>query len=148
MVVRKRQKKSRTKGSHTSGWGCKKRHRGAGARTGRGNAGRGKRSAHKKPSFAKLRIFLGHKGFKMHGPTFEPKAVNLEYIQAHLNEYVQNGLVEKKGDMYVIDAQKLGFDKVLGSGNLTVKLHIKALQFSGNAKEKIVKLGGEAVATQ
>lgn len=145
MVVRKRKKKSRMQGSHTHGWGCKKRHRGAGARSGRGNAGRGKRSAHKKPWFHKQHIFLGHVGFTMHGQTYAAEAVNLETIQANLEKYVESGLAEKKGDVYVLDTAKIGYSKVLGSGVLHSKLHITARAFSENAKEKIKNAGGEAI---
>lgn len=145
MVVRKRKKNSRMRASHTHGWGSKKRHRGAGARSGRGNAGRGKRSCHKKPSFQKREIFLGHKGFVMHGATLKNEGVNLEFIQDHLQEYVLGGKVEKKGDIYLVDVEKLGFVKVLGSGELKVKLHIKAAQVSGKAEEKIKKTGGEII---
>ena len=38
------------RGSHTHGYGSKKKHRGAGSRGGRGMAGSGKRADQKKPS--------------------------------------------------------------------------------------------------
>ena len=40
----------------------------------------------------------------------------------------------------------LGYDKVLGSGNITKKLNVKAKAFSRTAKEKIEKAGGKAVS--
>ena len=43
MTHNKRKKNSRQRGEWTHGWGAKKKHRGAGHRGGRGNAGSGKR---------------------------------------------------------------------------------------------------------
>ena len=44
--MRTRKKNTRQRGSHTHGWGAKKKHRGAGNRGGRGNAGSGPRAGH------------------------------------------------------------------------------------------------------
>lgn len=49
------------------------------------------------------------------------------------------------GDKKEIVLSDLGFDKVLGSGNITKKLVVKANAFSRHAKEKIEKAGGKAV---
>ena len=144
MVVRKQKKSKRMRGRAWHGWGSKKKHRGAGNRSGRGNAGRGKRSGHKKPSFLKRKEFLGQIGFTLHG-TQEKRnivAVNLEFIQQHLDAFVQEGKIEKKGDDYIIDADKMGWQKILGTGHVKNKLHITAQGFSKKAKEKIEKAKG------
>ena len=145
MAVRKRRKSSRMHGSHTHGWGAKKKHRGAGSRGGRGRAGRGKRAATNKPSFHRRGEFLGRVGFTMHRRLDKPTAVNLDFIQTHLDGLMQAGKVEKQGEFYVVDAEKLGYGKVLGSGKLNVKLQIKAAQFSKKAQEKIKEAGGQVI---
>ena len=49
---------------------------------------------------------------------------------------LERGIIEKSDDGL----------KVLGEGELTKKLRVKAQKFSGSAKEKIEKAGGEAEA--
>jgi len=65
----------------------------------------------------------------------KPKATNIGY----LNEYaLTKGITE-------IDAIKLGFSKVLGGGNVTKPLKVRAKFFTQKAKEKLEKAGGEAI---
>ena len=59
MVHNQRKKNSRHRGSWTHSHGEKKKHRGAGSRGGRGNAGSGKRGDAKKPSYWKIKKFSG-----------------------------------------------------------------------------------------
>ena len=59
---------------------------------------------------------------------------------------MEKKLIVKEGDSYVIDVQKLGFDKVLGCGNATRKYKISSPVFSKKAIDKIKKAGGEAIA--
>lgn len=145
MVVRKRSKLSRLRGSHTHGWGNKKKHRGAGHRGGRGNAGRGKHADHRRPSYAVKRIFLGHKGFFPHGQRGHENGIDIEFLAQHIGQFVQQGVVEKKSDVYIVNLEKLGYRKVLGSGTISVKMKITADSFSQKAEEKIKGAGGEVV---
>ena len=131
------------RGSHTHGWGSKKKHRGAGHRGGKGNAGRGKRACQKMPSYYARNIFLGRKGFKIHGVREKILGINLDLLGERLERYVAEGKAEREGDFYVVDLDKLGFDKVLGSGAIDAKLKIKAKYFSKKAEEKIKTAGGE-----
>ena len=145
MTVRRRQKKSRLRGSHTHAWGTKKKHRNAGSRSGRGNAGRGKRSGHKQSSFLKKGIFLGHSGFTPHGRLeAQGLAVNIDYLEEQMEKFVQLGLAQKKGDICTFDVGKLGYTKVLGNGNIKSKMHIIAAAFSKQAEEKLAQAGGKA----
>ena len=48
----------------------------------------------------------------------------------------------KEKDFYVVDAGKLGYQKILGGGKLNIKLKIKADYFSENAIQKIKESGG------
>ncbi len=133
------------RGQRGHGWGAKKKHRGAGNRGGRGMAGSGKRADHKKPTILKLygNDYFGRKGFKRPQKLLSKiKAINLEQLQNKLNYYLEHKLVNKEKDFYVIDLEKLGYQKLLGGGNLNVKLKVNALYFSESAVKKIEKSGG------
>jgi len=129
----KRKKSVKLRGSMTHGHGHKKKRRGGGSLGGRGNAGLLK---HKKFRMLKYqRERLGKHGFKsLKQKGFKPNTVTL-----NLNDLVR--LAEGKE----IDLTSLGYDKVLGSGKVTVALTVKAKAFSEKAKEKIEKAGGKAV---
>ena len=133
-------------GSQTNGWGAKKKHRGSGHRGGFGMAGSGKRADQKKISILKE---FGNEYFGKHGFNRPQKqiikinAVNIGYLDNRLELYLEQNLVEKAGDTFVVDLVKLGFQKVLGKGDLTHKIKIKAPFFSESAIEKIKNAGGE-----
>ncbi len=143
MVVRRRKKNVRQRGSHTHGWGSKKKHRGAGNRSGRGNAGRGKRSAHKKQWFIVRGILLGHRGFTMHRRDSRGETINLEALERSLEALVQGGTIRKVNDAYVIQPGAFPYAKILGSGSLHAKLHIESVHCSKKAAEKIRAAGGK-----
>lgn len=145
MPIRKRKKNVKQRGSKTHGWGSMKKHRGAGNRGGRGRAGSGKKGDSRKPSSWHDKKYFGKYGFIKHGVAKKMKIVNLSYFEQKLDSLVKQGLVEKKNDVFVIDAKKLGFSKVLGCGKLTKKIKIFSLSFSKEAVEKITSAGGEAV---
>lgn len=129
----KRKKVIKMRGSKTHGYGSKKKHRGAGSRGGRGYAGSKK---HKKTWIRKYEPErIGKRGFKslrQRGLRKAVRAVNvgdLERLAAGKKE---------------IDLGKLGYDRVLGSGQLRKALDIKAAHFSKRAEEKIKKVKGKA----
>jgi large subunit ribosomal protein L15 len=143
MTVNKRTKASRYRGSHTHGCGSMKKRRGAGNRGGRGMAGTGKRGDQNKPSIWDNKKYFGKFGFKKKNTGVPIKAVNLNYFEKKVDNLVAKKLIEKQGDVYVIDTQKIGFNKVLGCGKLTKKLNITCKSFSKQAVEKITKAGGQ-----
>jgi len=145
MVVRKRKKNSRQRGSKTHGWGSMKKHRGAGSRGGRGMAGTGKRGDAKKPSIWKNKKYFGKYGFCKQGIVKKIVPVNLSYFEEKAEELVENKLITKEADRYVVNAAKLGFNKILGCAKLTKKLKVTAESFSKKAVEKIKAAGGEVV---
>ncbi len=145
MPVNKRTKFSRMRGQRGHGWGAKKKHRGSGNRGGFGMAGTGKRADHKKPTILKL---YGNDYFGKHGFIRPQKlrhkinTINLGMLQNKLDFYVKNKLIIKDKDFYVIDLEKLGYQKLLGGGNLKDKIKITAASFSQSAIAKIEKSGG------
>ena len=145
MTVNKRSRISRMRGSHTHGWGSMKKHRGSGNRGGKGMAGTGKRADHKKPTILKLygNAYFGKHGFnRPQKLVVRYKSINLSALQSRLEKFVNDKLVIKQGEFYVIDADKLGYGKILGGGELTVKLKLKARFITGKAASKIKEVGG------
>jgi len=135
-MIIKRKKSERYRGSQTHGSGAKKKRRGAGNRGGRGMAGTGKRADQKKPTILKLygNSYFGKSGFKLPKKVKRNiKAINLDDLQILINK---NNLKED------INLNELGYNKLLGSGNLLKKHNIACSYCSKKAKEKIEKLGG------
>ncbi len=134
MPINKRKKNSRQKGSHTYGWGSKKKHRKAGNRGGRGMSGTGKRSDHKKTMILKKygHDYFGKFGFRR--PQHLKREIKIINI-GDLEKYKESS----------IDLANMGFTKLLGKGNLTKKITVMISSYSKNAKEKIEKIGGQII---
>jgi len=148
MTVNKRRKNSRLRGSQTHGWGAKKKHRGAGHRGGRGMAGSGKRADQKKPSILKEygNEYYGRHGFNRPQKLVKKiKATNIGKLALKIPYYLEKKLITKEGDVFVIDAEKLGYNKILGGGNLDKKIKIKVLYITQSAVEKIEGSGGSII---
>jgi large subunit ribosomal protein L15 len=146
MAANKKRKNTKTRANRTR-HGSHKKHRGHGSRGGSGMAGTGKRADSKKPSIWKDTKYFGKYGF-ISGATAKPIfTINIVDIERNLNSFVADKLVVKEGDTYVIDLNKLGFQKLLGDGRATHKLKITTKFASGIAIEKIKAAGGEVTVT-
>ncbi len=144
MVVNKRKKVGKYRAHTTHGGGHRKKRRGAGSRGGRGNAGTGKRAGHKK---AGLSDKLGSKkGFIRRRTTKSVKSVNVGYFTVNkLEKLLKLNKVTKDGDSFSIDLPKLGYQKLLGSGQVSSKLIFKVDVFTEKAVAKIKAKGGEVL---
>jgi large subunit ribosomal protein L15 len=144
MVERRKKKNTKLRGSKTHGYGSMKKHRGAGHRGGRGNAGSGKRADAKKPSLWKT-----HKSGK------DPSKVgfyswmrNEEVTMnvGHLSSIADTLVAQRKAVVtqgaVVINLRELGITKLLGSGKVTKKLKVSVPTAVPAAKEKIEAAGG------
>ena len=108
-----------------------KKWRGKGHRGGKGLSGSKK---HRKSWILRYKKdHLGKRGF-IPKTSKSVKSVNLRDLE---------NLAGEKKEIVLAD---FGYDKVLGSGKLTKKLNVKAKSFSRQAKEKIEKAGGKALA--
>ncbi len=136
------------RGHHTHGWGSKKKHRGSGNRGGRGMSGTGKRANSIQPLMRKLGIKLGKCGFRFKGAQEESSPINFDAIHACLEHWVMSKKAEKKGDVYYIDLEALGFNKLLGSGQPKAKMEIKVKYCSAGAAEKLSAVGGRVLAAK
>lgn len=129
MVVRFRKKSHKMRG-YDRGFGEKKKHRGKGSRGGKGCAGSTK---HKKSYIVRFEPHhFDHKGFHSLSKR-EARIVNVGDL-----EKLAAGKTE-------INLTELGYDKLLGSGEISAPLAVHIAQFSKSAKEKIAKAGGKIV---
>lgn len=141
MVFSKRKKNSRQRGSMTHGWGAKKKHRGSGNRGGKGMAGTGKRSDAKKPMIWKNKHYFGKRGFTSH-TGMESVSINVGFISSHIVKLHESGIASMANDTYTIDLTAAGYTKLLGKGNVNVKLNLVVETASKKAVEAVEKAGG------
>jgi len=145
MPYNKRKKNTRFRGRTNHGYGSKKKHRGSGHSGGVGMAGTGKRSDGKKPMVWDDPLYFGKHGFIMHGKTPKINAINIKYFEENADKLVAAKQIEHKEGYYVVDLKKLGYNKILGSGDVTKKYKITAQYSSSGATEKIKQAGGEVI---
>jgi len=138
MSILKRTKFSRNRGTHTHGWGHKKKHRGFGSRGGKGNAGSGKRADSKKPVLWKSGRKLGKFGFKTHNAKVH--AITLRILE-HMD------LKEEKGT-FVFDGKAHNVQKILGTGNVTRKYTITNVAVTPKAQAKLEAAGSSVAADE
>lgn len=144
-MAQKNRKIVSKRGTRSCGYGNAQKHRGSGSRGGRGNAGSGK---HKQIKSIKEGRIFGKVGFKRH-PSLrsKPITINLSDIARKLDSWVLEEKAKKtSAGIFVLDLRALGYEKVLGSGNLNIKIEITADSFSNKAKEKIEEAGGKALS--
>ncbi len=145
MTINKRKKNTRQRGSMTHGWGAKKKHRGKGHQGGAGMAGTGKRADSKKPSIWKDQHYFGKHGFISKTPKVKINSINIGFIEQHIHNYLSSNIIKKENNTYLIELKKLGFNKLLGDGKVSIKFMITTPYASKAAVEKVKKAGGEVV---
>ena len=137
----KKTKKSKTmrgKGMGTHGSGARKNKKKSGHKGGVGMAGSGKRADHKKTLITKLygHNYFGKQGITSRGTKKDHRdRINLSDIQNNLEKYGK-----KNKDVWEIKLEKY---KILGTGDVKVKMIIFCLEASKSAIEKVKKVGGE-----
>lgn len=72
-------------------------------------------------------------------------SIDVGEIDERLDELLQQGIARQEEKKFVVDVRKIGFDKVLGGGQVTHPLEITAVNFSEHAKRKLEEAGGKAV---
>jgi len=146
-MIRRKKKVRKLRGSHTHGWGCKKKHRGGGSKGGKGMAGTGKRKNTKWTWTIKYAPdHLGKRGF--HRPKavqYIPKVINLSDIDENFELFKDMGVIYEEEGKLIFDATQLGVDKVLGTGKLTRAIVVRAHYVTPKAEEKIKEAGGEVI---
>jgi large subunit ribosomal protein L15 len=146
MAINHRKKSSRHRGSWTHGWGEKKKHRGAGSRGGRGNAGSGKRGDVKAPSFWKIKKYFGKHGFK-NPASKKVNTVTISSLNSSVQQLVGLGQAVKSNDVYKLNLSELGFDKLLGTGKPLYVFEVVIANATDSAVKKIQEAGGSVLIT-
>ena len=135
------------RGSRTHGYGQIGQHRKGGGKGG-GKAGRHKiiragkdgwtYTIRHKPSY------YGKKGFtSAQSLKHEPRLINVGQLEDLADRLILGQKLEKRKKIAVLDLTKLGYDKLLGMGNLTKPFIIKIASRSETAAKKIEKAGGQ-----
>ena len=97
------------------------------------------------PTIRKEKYFGKH-GFKSKSAkSINP--TNIEYLEANIHKLVSKEQASKENDFFSVNLEKLGFNKLLGTGKVTNKYKIKASYASKKAIEKIKSNGGEVILT-
>ncbi len=134
MKFKKRNKRSRIRGTRTCGWAMKKHKGGKGNKGGIGMAGTGKRADHKKSWV----LVYSYPYFGKHGTTSKGTerkknpVLNLDDIEVMANKTKKNVLELKEY-------------KILGNGEIKTKVTIHAKEASAQAMEKVTAAGGEII---
>ena len=132
------------RGSRTVGYGRVGQHRGVGQRVGHGKAGRHK---HIWSYVQRYELdYFEKKGFR---PPRKPNPVivNVGELDEEITRFLDDGKAIKKGKEIHIDLKKLGYDKLLGGGNVTHPFVLRVGLFSESAAEKIKKAQGKILQT-
>ena len=141
MVVNHRKKSSRHRGSWTHGTGEKKKHRGAGSRGGRGNAGSGKRGDAKKPRYWKIKNFVGKHGFT-NATSKDLNSISISQLNTNIAKLVVLGNAIKDGETFKINLADIGVQKLLGTGSPKFIYEIVVQSATAGAIKKIEAIKG------
>ena len=142
-MIRKTRKIRKLRGSRSVGGGCTKKRRGAGHRGGRGQAGGNKH--HWTWMVINDPNHFGKYGFKRPQKTIQKfKPINLSFIDNEIQKFLAEDIAVEEDGQIVLDVTELGYNKVLGKGNLSTSMVIKSPMFSKSAIAKIEEAGGVA----
>jgi large subunit ribosomal protein L15 len=109
------------RGSHTHGYGGKKKHRGKGSRGGVGRAGKHKG----------VKLGWGRKGFVRHGLKREINTINVGDLE--------------KINKEEINLKEMGINKLLGAGYISKPIRVIVEKASEKAIKKIEEAGGKVI---
>ena len=141
----KLRKSRKQRGSRYCGWGQVGQHRKSGARGGKGKAGGRKhfwiRTVKYEPDrYRKI-------GFKPPS-SLEPRNITINIGDLEDIALQTVGLEAGEGETISLDLEALGYEKLLGRGNVRVPLEVKIPEYSSKALEKIEAAGGNIVENE
>lgn len=126
------------RGSRTHGWGQIGQHRASGHKGGLGKAG-----MHKHLFSSLLKYDPDHFGHDSTHPP-HPNIIKKWASVRDLDDlYAKHGKLE--GNRKMIDLTSLGYDKLLGGGQVKNAYLVKVEQYTASAEDKIKKVGGEVL---
>jgi large subunit ribosomal protein L15 len=134
-------KSRRQRGTRYCGWGQIGQHRQSGSRGGIGGGGKHKhfwiRTVIEEPDH------FGHDTLNSYSRFLVKKWINLRDLK---NLSLRQP--HKKDEKPVLDLGSLGFQKLLGGGNISESYVIKVAQASASAKKKIESAGGSIISNE
>lgn len=146
MPKRKKRKVEKMRGSTTHGYGSRKKHKGAGSHGGRGMAGSGKRSDHRKTWILR---YIGPSYYGKHGFASLKKAekrkervINIDELLDKMSKFLKTGAAKKQNDTFLVNLKAAGYNKLLSRGHVKEKLIIQG-HASKEAAAKIQAAGGQ-----
>ncbi|MEK6885595.1 MAG: uL15m family ribosomal protein [Nanoarchaeota archaeon] len=138
---KRKSKRMRGHGMGSYGWGSRKKHISSGNKGGKGMAGTGKMAGHKK-------LMMNH--IYGTGEYFGKQGITSRRTEKRINNVVNVGEIERDIETLkkkygnnkegILDMKEF---KILGDGEIKIKVNIKALKASKSAIEKIEKAGGK-----
>ena len=140
-MPKKLRKTRKKRGTRTVGYGRVGQHRKSGQK-GRRKAGR-----HKHLWSYVLRYepdYFNKKGFHQPGQK-KVDILNIGELEELVTKLAAKKSLEEKEGVPFLDLDKLGYNKLLGMGNITKPLSIKVESYSKSAARKIKAAGGELV---
>ncbi|MHA1686335.1 MAG: uL15 family ribosomal protein [Candidatus Heimdallarchaeaceae archaeon] len=144
MAVRTRKKSRKYRGTRSHGWGKTKKHRKSGLRGGVGKAA--PKSHHWLQVITGKRAPIGKKGFtRPPTATIKLKTINVSHLEAMLPTLVKRGKAAHKEGIYEVDLSILGYDKLLGQGEILTPVKIKVEYATEAAIDKVKAVGGEVI---
>jgi large subunit ribosomal protein L15 len=143
MVVRRRKKSERLRGSQTHGWGAMKKHRGSGNKGGTGMAGTGKRSDAKKPSIWKDVKYFGKFGFKKKNIKVIFQTISIRELEDRVQGLLDRKVAKLDAGVVSLNLEDIGYNKLLSNGRATKRWSITVPYASSGAIDKIKEAGGE-----
>ncbi|MGC9079220.1 MAG: uL15m family ribosomal protein [Nanopusillaceae archaeon] len=146
MVVHRKKKYRKYVGTRYARRGYNDRNRGKGNKGGSGLSG----WRFKKQKYIKLikefpEKFEDKKGFTSPKYNKIKEIINLNDLNEYFDYLLEENIIKKEGDYYIIDLDELGVDKLLGEGNIDKKMKIYVREASKKAIEKVKSIGGEII---
>jgi len=138
----KLRKTRKRRASRTHGYGRVGQHRGGGKRGGRGKAGHHK---HRWTYVVKHEPdYYGKRGFTSPRSLGQKiNVINVGKLEELVERLAAEKLLKKKGGKVFIDLDELGYDKLLGTGNVTKPILVKVASHSERATKKVQEAGGQ-----
>ncbi|HEY8109979.1 MAG: uL15 family ribosomal protein [Nitrososphaerales archaeon] len=129
------------RGSRTHGWGQIGQHRASGHKGGLGKSG-----LHKHLYSTLLKFDPDHFGHDSTHPP-HPNIIKKWASVRDLDDiFAKHGKLE--GNRKLIDLTSLGYDKLLGGGQVKNAYLVKVEQYTASAEDKIKKVGGEVLVVE
>lgn len=131
-------KTRRLRGSRTHGWGQVGQHRASGHKGGLGQSGLLKH--HFSTMLKDMPDHFGHESTHPPHPNIIKKWASIRDLD---DLFAKHG--KKEGEKNTIDLNSLGYDKLLGGGQVKNAYTVKINQSTPSAQEKVKQAGGEVL---